>query len=374
MRLNLAVSRWLAVSRILFAVAILLSPAVYTRAAITSTTQHGATVNAFDSMISSTDLIQGKMTLDTDVYENPSDSFGQTSLPGWHPANTNPVDQLAAFTDGAGMLASGLTGLLNDNFPVETASGKPAKIVEYPFVTPVDIGKINILSGNQNNADGRIFSTTYIEYSLNNGFTYQPLGYFQSDPSGTINNEITPVAPLIPAQKSTFVSVFDSASLTMLSGVTNIIFNFYSVDNTGGQMRDPFDGVSVITGVDDGLTAAFVSPLILEIDVLPPAAPVVGDYNGNGIVDAADYVVWRDSVGAATLLNRDTTNVGAIGSGDYDSWRSRFGNTSGAGVGSATSVPEPGAISLICALTCLELAGRFRSASHRRRKNSGETQ
>ena len=76
-------------------------------------------------MISATDLIEGKNTLDTDVYVNPSDSFGQTSLPGWHPANTNPADQLSAFTDGAGMLSSGLTGLLNDNFPVESGIRPP---------------------------------------------------------------------------------------------------------------------------------------------------------------------------------------------------------------------------------------------------------
>ncbi|HEX4415486.1 MAG TPA: hypothetical protein VH107_17775, partial [Lacipirellulaceae bacterium] len=34
------------------------------------------------------------------------------------------------------------------------------------------------------------------------------------------------------------------------------------------------------------------------------ATPVQGDYNSNGVVDAADYVLWRDSVGQATLPNR----------------------------------------------------------------------
>ena len=29
------------------------------------------------------------------------------------------------------------------------------------------------------------------------------------------------------------------------------------------------------------------------------ALPVEGDYNGNGVVDAADYVVWRKSMGNA---------------------------------------------------------------------------
>lgn len=357
MRMVLKKGQRLAVSRALGAVAVLSLTATFSLAAVTSTTQHGALATSFDSMVSSTDLIQGKKTLDTDVYVNPSDSFGRAPLPGWHPANTNPADQLAAFTDGAGILSSNLTGLLNDNFPVEQASGRPAKIIEYPFASPVDIGRINILSGNRNNADGRIFTTTYIEYSKNNGFSYTPLGYFQSDPSGTVNNENAPVPPLSPAQKSTFVSVFDNAGPSMLTGVTNLIFNFYSVDNTGGQMRDPFDGVNAITGIDDGLTAAFNSPLIFEIDVLAPAAPIVGDYNGNGAVDGADYVVWRDSVGAATIPNRDSANVGAVGVGDYNSWRARFGNQ--AGVGSAASVPEPGTLGLVIGVAGVLLAGRM---------------
>ena len=33
-------------------------------------------------------------------------------------------------------------------------------------------------------------------------------------------------------------------------------------------MRDPFDGINPFTDTDDGLTAAFVSPLVWEIDVL----------------------------------------------------------------------------------------------------------
>ncbi len=326
-----------AVARIFFAAAAA-TVAASSQAAVTFTTEHGLLVDAFDSRISSEDLIHGQMTVDVDVFENPSDSFGQPSLPGWHNANTLPEDQVAALTDGVGMRASGLTGLLNDNFPVEQASGRPAKIVEYPLAAPADIGRINILTGNRNNADGRIFSTTYVEYSTDNGFNYQVLGYFQSDPSGTVNG----AAPLEPAQRSTWVSIFDDASNTMLTGVTNLIFNFYSVDNTGGQMRDPFDGVSAITGIDDSHAAAFVSPLVLEIDVLPPAEAVPGDYNNNSVVDAADYVIWRESVGADSLPNRGPGIEGAVGPADYDFWRSVFG-TAAPGLGASTAVPEPAA-------------------------------
>jgi hypothetical protein len=55
--------------------------------------------------------------------------------------------------------------------------------------------------------------------------------------------------------------------------VTDIEFDFYSVDNTLGEMRDPFDGLNPFTGTDDGLTAAFVSPLVWEIDVFGSDSP-----------------------------------------------------------------------------------------------------
>ena len=39
----------------------------------------------------------------------------------------------------------------------------------------------------------------------------------------------------------------------------------------------------------------------LSVTTLGPQLGIVGDYNNNGVVDAADYVAWRDSVGGAGL-------------------------------------------------------------------------
>jgi fibronectin-binding autotransporter adhesin len=79
---------------------------------------------------------------------------------------------------------------------------------------------------------------------------------------------------------------------------------------------------------------------------------VAGDYNQNGTVDAADYVVWRNSVGAGTLPNEGGISPGVVDADDYNFWRSRFGATSGSGAGSmAQGVPEPtSALLLIVAL------------------------
>jgi hypothetical protein len=75
-------------------------------------------------------------------------------------------------------------------------------------------------------------------------------------------------------------------------------------------------------------------------------AGVAGDYNGNGAVDAADYILWRNG---GTLQNEVAT-VGSNTPEDYAAWRAVFGNTSGAGsASSASAVPEPAAIVLLLA-------------------------
>ena len=72
---------------------------------------------------------------------------------------------------------------------------------------------------------------------------------------------------------------------------------------------------------------------------------VNGDYNGNNVVDAADYVLWRDKLGTTTTLPNDTT-PGNVTQEDFTVWRANFGKTAGAGAGliNATAVPEPATI------------------------------
>jgi thermolabile hemolysin len=63
-----------------------------------------------------------------------------------------------------------------------------------------------------------------------------------------------------------------------------------------------------------------------------------GDFNRDGIVDAADYVVWRSANGTTA---------------DYETWRTHFGQTGGSGAvsqfhsGASASVPEPAAWRLV---------------------------
>lgn len=101
---------------------------------------------------------------------------------------------------------------------------------------------------------------------------------------------------------------------------------------------------------------------------LAPGGGQSADYNRNGIVDAADYVLWRKtqgSVAAPPGSGADGNADGMINTLDYDLWRSRYGNPMGAGSGaglSTAAVPEPA--------SCLLLAiGALLVCNHRRSRS-----
>lgn len=85
----------------------------------------------------------------------------------------------------------------------------------------------------------------------------------------------------------------------------------------------------------------------------PPGLP--GDFNGDLVVDAADYTVWRDG------LNGQYTPA------DYQDWKSHFGQSAGSGAGGvhASAVPEPATATLAFASFFLAaaLCGRGKTLS-----------
>ena len=102
-----------------------------------------------------------------------------------------------------------------------------------------------------------------------------------------------------------------------------------------------------------------------ELPILPwnNLAPVPGDFNRDGIVNTADYSVWRDSMGQSGAgLAADANADGHVDDGDYGIWRANFGKSSATATASVL-VPEPGSILLCVLAACGAVAARLRGRS-----------
>jgi hypothetical protein len=91
------------------------------------------------------------------------------------------------------------------------------------------------------------------------------------------------------------------------------------------------------------------------------------DYNRNGIVDAADYTLWRKTrnTNVTPFAGADGNGDGIINDLDYTVWRSNIGNRRGtvSGAGSfleGGAVPEPSSALALMATAALFAASRRR--------------
>ncbi len=103
---------------------------------------------------------------------------------------------------------------------------------------------------------------------------------------------------------------------------------------------------------DGNLYAAhLISGFLFRIDT---DIMLAGDYSGNGVVDAADYALWKSDFGAAGVFAADGSGDGKVDLADYTMWRDNFGRqlhqyTSSAAASTAASVPEPSALATAAA-------------------------
>jgi T5SS/PEP-CTERM-associated repeat protein len=131
---------------------------------------------------------------------------------------------------------------------------------------------------------------------------------------------------------------------TPVAGQSFNLFDWQSLVGTFSGLSLPALGGSLSWNTSQLYATGIVS--VIGTGSLP------GDFNLDGKVDAADYVVWRTgTVVAATQAN-------------YNLWRANFGNTAGSGAvaQSAGAVPEPLASVLILTCAVCALARRERVA------------
>ncbi|MEN1678386.1 MAG: autotransporter-associated beta strand repeat-containing protein [Planctomycetota bacterium] len=146
-----------------------------------------------------------------------------------------------------------------------------------------------------------------------------------------------------------FVNVLGAASLDGTIDVSAAA-GFSPANGTTYTLLSASDGITdagVNFVLPDGFTAAIVdaTDLVLTFDIGLP-----GDFNGDGIVNAADFTVWRDNLNTTFDLggngDESGSSAGLVDIADYQLWKSSFGNADQAGALGAAA-PEPTAAALV---------------------------
>jgi T5SS/PEP-CTERM-associated repeat protein len=184
-------------------------------------------------------------------------------------------------------------------------------------------------------------------------------GNYVQDSAGTLKIEI---GGAYPSQYDQLNVVSGSAmlggtldvSLIDPTGGTNVYSpnagDVFHVVTVGGTVTTP-EWLALPT-LRGGLVWWIGTPNPHSLDL--GVAGVLGDYNLNGVVDDADYVIWRKWLNQPTWsLRADGNGNGYIDIGDYEVWRAHFGqialSAAVASISHANAViAEPAARWLMC--------------------------
>lgn len=120
-------------------------------------------------------------------------------------------------------------------------------------------------------------------------------------------------------------------------------------------------------GVTYNLPYNGTAPDLGAFETAAPLPALPGDYNGNNIVDIADYIVWRNNMNSSVVLPNDMTS-GHVDDDDFVVWREHFGQSlpaASAGFPGSFAIPEP--TSTLLAILALGSISLFRCSIMARR-------
>jgi hypothetical protein len=134
--------------------------------------------------------------------------------------------------------------------------------------------------------------------------------------------------------------------VSLLNSFSPAIGNMFTILTADNGVVGEFESLQLPAGLTWSVTYN-ANDVVLAVTGLG----LSGDYNGDGIVNAADYTTWRDSLGqVGSNLAADGNGNGSIDAGDYDVWKNNFGQGGGSGSLGSTPVPEPATLTLFAVL------------------------
>ncbi|CAN0354792.1 unnamed protein product, partial [Ectocarpus sp. 4 AP-2014] len=156
------------------------------------------------------------------------------------------------------------------------------------------------------------------------------------------------------------VSLLDSGG-EVFTPYASDVFSVVSAGSLVGAFSNVADGGRIETLGGEGSFAVSyseTSDLVVLSDFL--TSGLIGDFNSDGVVDAADYTVWRDTEGETGMTpysGADADGDGQVTETDHAAWKANFGATAPA---EPAAVPEPTTLLLVAAAlaACSPARGR----------------
>ncbi len=197
-----------------------------------------------------------------------------------------------------------------------------------------------------------------------NGFYVSPGNYLQVYPVVTGSTPfITPGFHHVVL--SNFINGTQREVKASLDGVLQLTsntdqLNLDNANNPGHLLSfflDNLAGPAQLEYADGRIAFLQIHDNILDVGV-------PGDYNGNGVVDAADYAIFRHYLGTSYQLGNEVSGVtpAQVTIDDYMAWQARFGNAIPGAMSSAV-IPEPTALANLLLGIAAMAIGRMKRGS-----------
>jgi hypothetical protein len=195
-----------------------------------------------------------------------------------------------------------------------------------------DLSTILTNAGNQGgilNSSATVIDMFFV--NVTPGFT--PLG--ANSAAGLANIGRNGIAVFVGSGLLSFQNGLDVAASVVAHEIGHNLDLIHTPDGSANLMAGS-------NGTSQQLDSDQISTVLSDTSFPQPFAPqLTGDYNHSGVVDAADYIVWRKTLGSTTNLAADGNGSGQIDSGDYSIWKTNYGHSGAGSLGGGVTVPEP---------------------------------
>jgi T5SS/PEP-CTERM-associated repeat protein len=210
----------------------------------------------------------------------------------------------------------------------------------------VTIGALGKWQGN-GTIIGNVLNSGLVSPGASVGTLMVSGGDFNQDANGKLHIELASASSFDSLQSTSGSQIDGSLEVALLAGFSPSVGDSFEVMHFNGGIFGTFAQTTLPTL---GSNLSWMVNYAGNAVVLSVTSILAGDYNHNGIVDAADYTMWRDTFGQTVVAGTgaDSDGDGIIGQTDYDFWVLHFGETVGSlpGAGAGAAVPEPATILL----------------------------